>query len=210
MAKLVTTFVYWRGVLVSVQGALANPSLTTQQSAEGYALLQTLQAAGTTYDLAGDDSPLNTGTFSVGVCQPYMDAAVPVFLELDRVARYIYSLYASTVPLNLAQAFGLYPGATSLPPGVENPAPLTFAWQMATAQWALVNTRVSAAVDIALINADTANLALLNSANNAATPYMTPPTNPDPSNEAASAAATNTVNAAMLSCNTWLASLSFS
>lgn len=209
MAKLVTTFVFWRGVLVSMQGALAGSGLTTQQSAEGYSLMQALQAAGAAYDVAGDDSPLNLGSFSVATCQPYMDAAVPTFLEFDRTCRYIYALYASSVTLAQAQAFGLYPGLTSLPAGIQNPVPLVFSWATAAAQWALVQTRGLSAGFIALDNSDPANEALLLAANTAATPYFTPPTNPNAGNEAQSVSTTNAVNAAMLSCTTWLASLSF-
>lgn len=209
MAKLVTTFVYWRGVLVSMQGALNGSGLTTQQSAEGYSLMQALQAKGVAYDVSGDDSPLNPGTFSVATVQPYMDAAVPSFLEFDRTARYIYALYASSVTLVQAQSFGLYPGATSLPAGILNPTPLVFAWQTAASSWGLVQTRGLSAGLIAIDNGDPANEALLLAANTAAAPFFSPPANPDLGNEFVSTSATADVNSAMLACTTWLASLSF-
>jgi len=210
MAKLVTTFVAWRQTaLVPMQTALAGSGLTNQQSAEGYALMQSLLRAGVAYDLQGDDSPLNPGSFSRGTCQPYMDAAVATFLEFDRTARYIYALYASTVTLAQAQAFGLYPGATSLPDGIQSPVPLVFTWATAATSWGLVQERGLAAGFIALDNGDPANEALLLAANTAATPYFSPPTNPDPSSEFFSVEVTANVNAAMLSCTTWLAGLSF-
>jgi hypothetical protein len=209
MAKLLTTFVFWRGTLVAMKSALAGAGLTNQQSAEGYALLQALQQAGVQYDLQGDDSPLNPGSFSTGTCQPYMDAAVPSFLEFDRVSRYLYALYASTVTLAEAQAFGLYPGATVLPDGIQSPPALVFTWATAVESWALVQARGLAAAIVAVDNGDPANEALLLAANTAAAPYFSPPVNPNPSDEFYSVSLTTAVNAAMLSCTTWLTGLSF-
>ena len=152
MPKFVTTFIDWRATLVNMQTALNSSNLSTVQSGYGYALLQDLLINGASYDANGDDSPYNVGSFSVNICQPYMDAATPRFLEQDRICRYIYSLYASTVTLSEAQAYGLYPGATTLPPGIQQPVALTFAWLGATTYWDVVGLRTASVNATNLIN----------------------------------------------------------
>ena len=208
--KYTTTFIDWRGTaLVPMQSALNGSSLSTVQSAYGYGLLQNLLTAGALYDANGDDSPYNVGTFSVGTCQPYMDAATPLFLEQDRICRYIYAQYASTVTLAQAQGYSLYLGLTSLPPGIEQPVVLVFTWLFANIAWDVVRNRTISAAQIAVQNGNTSILAELNATNTASTPYFTAPVNPGVNNENLSLYCTDLVNASVTACTTWLGTLAY-
>lgn len=211
MPKYVTTFIDWRSTLVSMQQALASSNLSTVQSGYGYGLLQDLLVSGAFYDTNGDDSPDNVGTFSVNTCQPYMDAATPLYLEQDRICRYIYAQYASTVTLPEAQAYGLYLGLTTLPPGITQPTPLTFVWALATFAWDVLGNRTLSAEGIALQNSPGSDLILLElyAAIAASSPYFVAPINSNPASEALSVTATNNINVVVAACQTWLNNLSF-
>jgi hypothetical protein len=209
MAVSVLTFVNWRSALVQVQTQLQG-GLSNAQSAEGYSLMQTLLSAGATYDVQGDDSPRNVSAFSVGICQPYMIQAVPAFAELDRICRLIYSTYASTATLAQGQAFGLYTGLGTLPPGILSPSPLVLLWDTSVALWALLQTRTVTADDMVAAANNAPLTTLLASGIAAANPLAFPPVDPNPAAGAASSAATIAVNAAVLAVTTWISSLSFS
>jgi hypothetical protein len=88
--------ILWRDTLVSMQGALqgAGTSLALSESREGYALLAALQTAGTAYDALGNDGATNSSAFTV-LLDLYVSQASPVFIELDRVCRWVYSLYVT-------------------------------------------------------------------------------------------------------------------
>jgi hypothetical protein len=219
MAKLVTTFVNWRATLVAVQGALAGGTLTPAEIANGYGFMQALTTSGMAYDQSGDDSPKNPGTFSVAVCQPYMDASTPAFLEMDRLARYTYALYASTATLANAQGFGLYPGATSIPSAIQQPTALAYTWLAASSgnipsnPWNLVTSRAQQAEFMADAAGNfTLAQQLVNQQNASTVLYGigSVPVNPNAANEATSILVTNTVNAALANCVTWLGTLTFS
>ena len=85
----------WRDTRTQMRAALGSPSLALSTSAQGYALLATLQTAGAAYDLAADDGPLNVSPFAALLAQ-YEAQAEPPFLELDRLCRWVYSLYVSS------------------------------------------------------------------------------------------------------------------
>lgn len=208
MAISVLTFVNWRSTLVLMQGALTG-TLSSTQSAEGYALMATLNTTGATYDSAGDDSPRNTSVFSTATCQPYMQSAVPAFAEYDRIARLIYTTFASTATLANGQAFGLYTGLTTLPPGLTGPTALVLLWNNATALWSSVLARGVTALNMPNANASPLAQILVN-AYNVTIPYQTPPVDPSPPAAAASSSATVAVNTAVTNCATWLSSLTFS
>jgi hypothetical protein len=103
--------------------------------------------------------------------QPYMVATTPLFIEADRVARLVYSTYASFLPIQAGQAFGLYAGLTALPPGIQSPAPLLLLWDTAPALWTQLLASTTAAGTIVV---ETGN-APLTSAVLAALPFSAPP-----------------------------------
>ena len=86
----------------ALQSGAGNVPLT--MSATGYQLLHTLVRAGTSYDLLADDGANNVTTYAV-LLNIYIGQASPVFLELDRLTRWIWSLYSATAAMTPQIAF---------------------------------------------------------------------------------------------------------
>lgn len=100
--------IQWRATLVQMQSVLRAGTLPLSASAEGYALLQELTSHGTIYDAFADDGASNASAFSATVAA-YVGQAAPVFLDLDRVCRYIFSEYLASPSMTpaIALAFGV-------------------------------------------------------------------------------------------------------
>ena len=235
----------WRPTLVQMQAVLSaqgSPSagivLPPSTSQTGYTLLSLLNARGQAYDASADDGATNTSS-TAATTNSYVAQASPVFTELDRFCRYIYSLYAtsSTMTPAIALSFGVVtqaqaaawqtyvndvaagitPPTTAYVPTFQLPVALVFD-RTGGNFTTLAGRSYSAGLLCANNSGQSTTLATAQTAwtsgvwydpSNVSHPLTTPPTNSNVAGEANSVRLTALLSNTLAECTTWLAAIQF-
>jgi hypothetical protein len=174
---------------------------TPPQAAEVAPLIAALQEAGATYDYVGNDSLNNPTQYGAAVANWWNGSASSYWAELDRFARYVFSLASTADQTAAATAFGVAP-----PPPQHLPAALVPDVTLLTLS--ILSGRVAAAA--AMTSVPAAVQGLLSTANAlwSAARAARPPASINADN--ASNAAIAALQAALLPANAWLSAQAFS
>lgn len=232
----------WRPTLVAMQTALqgsGTAQLPPTIGQTGYSLLALLLSRGQAYDASADDGATNPSAFTATVAA-YTAQAGPVFTELDRVARYIFSLYLTSplmtpaIALNFGvvtqaqaaswqvyvndAAAGITPPVTAIVPSIT--AATALAFDRTGGNFSTIAGRNYSAGLLCAGNLAQASIlgaaygawfsGLWYDTNGSSYPNITPPTNPSAANEGTSYLLTLALNNTIAECQVWLAATAFS